>query len=86
MSIKPIILFCFFLLGLRSYAQEYFNEHFEFDNPMVADGGFNILEVDDGYIVNGVGGDSLNINWFRWGLAKFNHNGEFMWGKSWGDT
>lgn len=83
---KSLILIYFILLGLTTHSQEYFNEHFEFDNPMVSDGGFSILEVDDGYIVNGVGGDSLNINWFRWGLAKFNYNGEFMWGKSWGDT
>ena len=79
-----IIFIPFFTVSVN--AQEYFNKHFEFDNINVADGGMNILELDDGYLVNGVSGDSLNISWWRWGLAKFNHSGELLWGKSWGDT
>jgi hypothetical protein len=83
---RYFIIILLFLNSINLIAQNYFNERFEFYYPQGADGALNAMDIEDGYILNGATGDSLNPFWRRLGMVKFNKSGELIWQKSWGDT
>jgi hypothetical protein len=73
--------FCLLLNG-----QEYFNKRFTFSFPTYGDGALNVMEIEDGYIINGGTSDLYISGWPRLGMAKMNLKGEIQWQKNWGDT
>jgi len=85
---KRLILY-FLLVFIFSpvYSQEYFNLRFGFTPfDWVPDGALSLLEIEDGFIINGGTGDPNNPSWLRLGVAKLDFNGNVLWRKSWGDT
>ena len=68
-------------------SQEYFNERYPYTlNNCVFDYGLNGLEVEDGYVINGVTGDSNCNDWNRLAIAKFNNQGNLLFAKNWGSS
>ncbi|MCF8235187.1 MAG: T9SS type A sorting domain-containing protein [Bacteroidales bacterium] len=46
----------------------------------------NVIEVDDGYILQGQTSEQNNIDWYRIGFSKIDTVGNQVWMKSYGDT
>ena len=63
----------------------YFNNRYDLNAPEIWDGGTNIIEYDDCYIMCGTTGDVDNYYWHRLGYLKVNKQGAKIWNKTLGD-
>lgn len=75
------IIICF-----KGYSQIYFNERVEFGYQFTPDAALNVVEVEDGFVLNGRTGDLYDPYWYRLGMIKLDNYGNVIWKKSWGDT
>ena len=83
---KVLAISFLFLITSTLNGQLYFNERFGFGYDHVFDGAVNCMEVEGGYIINGVTGHSLDPYWHQLGIAKIDYTGNELWKKTWGDT
>jgi len=83
---KKLILITLLAISYPLFSQQYFNVWFGFGIPSGRDTGFNVLETEDGYIINGSTDGFIYPDFYRFGMAKFNLEGNMEFKKSWGDT
>lgn len=83
---KKLITLLFVLLSFYGKGQEYFKTRFGFGDPNLHDAAKNVIEVYDGYIINGKTGHPLNSDWPTLGMTKLDLYGNVVWKKTWGDT
>jgi hypothetical protein len=84
--ILGILLFSMILLN-ETYSQvEYFDSVYHFTPWNSWDFARNIIEVEDGYIIQGQTPDQYDFNWYRMAYTKIDKQGNQIWSKTYGDT
>jgi len=79
-----LILLQFGNTGHSQYV--YFNKRYYLNEPDIWSSAKDIIEIEDGYVVVGATGDSLNYYWNRIGVMKMDFQGNQLWARSFGDT
>jgi len=74
-------------IGNTGHSQSvYFNKRYYLNEPDIWSAAKDIIEIEDGYIILGATGDSLDDYWNRIGIMKMDFQGNQLWAKSFGDT
>ena len=89
MKHKVILGILFFLMILlnETYSQmEYFDSVYHFTPWNSWDFARNVIEVEDGYLIQGQTPDQYDFYWYRMAYTKIDKQGNQMWSKTYGDT
>jgi len=85
---KYLLTFLFVALSSLTHSQQpvYFDSVYHFTSWNSWDFSRNVIEVEDGYIIQGETSDQNNTSWHRIGFSKIDTLGTQLWSKSYGDT
>jgi hypothetical protein len=85
-TILGILLFSMILINETYSQMEYFDSVYHFTPWNSWDFARNVIEVEDGYLIQGQTPDQYDSYWYRMAYTKIDKQGNQLWSKTYGDT